>query len=230
MVQFIWSKAVEQWDLEIYTLILLLLWRYVCRTKNKIETGRPLFPRPWILVKISRTRRGGEDRHQKHSHTTALVVPWTTLSSPTDDSSRLKGYCKTTRSDRFPYFSKPATFFSPVRGEGGVHVMRDTCVTARDFSSKTNLSTWSIGQATTIRCIIQQYFISDSRYSCLSRWSSFCIRVINILIEALENIEVKASNSFTELWNLSTLLLRVLFYFILNFLKIPLPKNRFANI
>lgn len=81
--------------------------------------------------------------------------------------------------------------------------MRDTCVTARDFSSKTNLSTWSIGQATTIRCIIQQYFISDSRYSCLPRWSSFCIQcVINILIETLENIKVKVSNSFIEIYEI----------------------------
>lgn len=48
--------TMRSWNL--YSNIIMEVGR-IRRTKNKIETGRPLFPRPWILVKISRTRRGG---------------------------------------------------------------------------------------------------------------------------------------------------------------------------
>lgn len=101
------SKAVEQRDLEIYTLILL--WRYVRRggKKNKIETGRPLFPRPRILVKISRTL-GGTGIENIH-----IRPLWWSLGPPSrsklDDSSGLKGYCKTTHSRPIPLFFQ--TFF-----------------------------------------------------------------------------------------------------------------------
>lgn len=165
------SKVVEQWDLEIYTLILL--WRYVRRgerkkkKKNKIETGRPLFPRPRILVKISRTLRGGDPP----SKTFTYDLFGGPLDHPLSlQTRRFLGFKRILRDyapARFPYFSEPATFFFfpfPLS-------LREIVTWCRhgDFSSKTNLSTWSIGQATTIRCIIQQYFISDPRYSFLPR-------------------------------------------------------------
>lgn len=216
------SKVVEQWDLEIYTLILL--WRYV-RTggkKNKIETGRPLFPRPRILVKISRTTG---DRHRKHSHTTtALVVPsWTTLSLKLDDSLGLKGYCKTTHSRPIPLFFQTCHVFFPspspspfVRSTWCRHHMviflrKQICL--RDRLDRRRQSS----------CIIQQYFISDPRYSFLSR--VYTVRVhgdpvfvylymINILIEAWENIEVKCR---VHLW-------------IMKFLNLSASYNSLSNI
>lgn len=109
------SKVVEQWDLEIYTLILL--WRYVHRgerkkkKKNKIETGRPLFPRPRILVKISRTLRGGDPP----SKTFTYDLFGGPLDHPLSlQTRRFLGFKRILRDyapARFPYFSEPATFF-----------------------------------------------------------------------------------------------------------------------
>lgn len=113
--------------------------------------------------------QGGGTRHRKRSHTTSLVVPWTTLSrSKLDDSSGLKGYCETTLPPDSLIFPNLPRFFFFLSLSLSLREIVTWCRHG-DFSSKTNLSTWSIGQATTIRCIIQQYFISDPRYSFLPR-------------------------------------------------------------
>lgn len=111
-------KVVEQWDLEIYTLILL--WRYVRRgerkKKKKQNRNRETFVSEAadISKNLTYTQGGGTRRHRKRSHTTSLVVPWTTLSrSKLDDSSGLKGYCETTLPpDSLIFPNLPRFFFS----------------------------------------------------------------------------------------------------------------------
>lgn len=113
-------KVVEQWDLEIYTLILL--WRYVRRgerkKKKKQNRNRETFVSEAADISKNLTyTQGGGTRHRKRSHTTSLVVPWTTLSrSKLDDSSGLKGYCETTLppdSLIFPNLPRFFFFLSP---------------------------------------------------------------------------------------------------------------------
>lgn len=109
------SKVVEQWDLEIYTLILL--WRYVHRgerkkkKKNKIETGRPLFPRPRILVKISRTLREGDPPSKTFTYDLFGGPLDHPLSLQTRRFLGFKRILWDYAPARFPYFSEPATFF-----------------------------------------------------------------------------------------------------------------------
>lgn len=128
--------------------------------KNKIETGRPLFPRPRILVKISRTL-GGTGIENIH-----IRPLWWSLGPPSrsklDDSSGLKGYCKTTHSRPIPLFFQ-TFFFLPSLPSWDP---RDA-VTTRWFFFE-NKFVYVIDWTGDDNCIIQQYFISDPRYSFLS--------------------------------------------------------------